>query len=134
RAQQLEEKGDHVIVYTDESYINVYHKQEKTWFKSGEKSEHSTGKGKRLIIVHAITKDGPLVTWEGQEWGKHPIKEGWFKASGSNSISQSKGAEAAAAGAEVAAQAWEDAGCKGQPSSRARSVAVRKAVFEAARE
>jgi len=47
-------------VYLDESYINVNHSTEKTWYFSddGPWVNKPTGKGVRLIIVNAITKSG----------------------------------------------------------------------------
>jgi transposase len=46
-------------VYLDESYINKNHSKDSTWF--GEEDRiigKPTGKGSRLIILNAITKDG----------------------------------------------------------------------------
>jgi len=47
-------------VYLDESYINVNHSVEKTWYytEEGPWVNKPSGKGPRLIIVNAITKDG----------------------------------------------------------------------------
>ena len=61
-ALKAELRGDAVIVYMDESYVHQNHALGMSWVKEGEKAEvgRSTSKGKRLIIVHAITKDGPL--------------------------------------------------------------------------
>lgn len=47
-------------MYLDESYINVNHSIEKTWYftDDGPWVNKPSGKGPRLIIVNAITKDG----------------------------------------------------------------------------
>lgn len=47
-------------VYLDESYINKNHSNDNTWYfeEDGTIVGKPTGKGERLIIVHAITKDG----------------------------------------------------------------------------
>lgn len=47
-------------VYLDESYVNKNHSNDFTWY-SGEDGawiQKPTGKGERLIIMNAITKDG----------------------------------------------------------------------------
>jgi transposase len=65
-ARILEKRGEAVLVYTDESYVNTTHARKQTWFdpKAPTKNEivGQPGKGERLIILHAITKDGFLVT------------------------------------------------------------------------
>jgi hypothetical protein len=47
-------------VYLDESYIKVNHSVEKTWYftDDGPWVNKPSGKGPRLIIVNAITKEG----------------------------------------------------------------------------
>ena len=47
-------------VYLDESYINKNHSNDNTWYfeEDGSIIGKPTGKGERLIIVNAITKDG----------------------------------------------------------------------------
>ncbi len=47
-------------VYLDESYINVNHSVEKTWYftDDGPWVNKPSGKGVRLIIVNAVTKSG----------------------------------------------------------------------------
>lgn len=47
-------------VYLDESYINVNHSVEKTWYftDDGPWVNKPSGKGPRLIIVNAVTKNG----------------------------------------------------------------------------
>lgn len=47
-------------VYLDETYLNKNHSNDKTWFldEDGPWVNKPSGKGPRLIIVHAITKEG----------------------------------------------------------------------------
>ena len=56
--------GECVIVYTDESYVNTHHAPSTTWHHPGlpEKNDvvRPSGKGKRLVLVHASTKNGWL--------------------------------------------------------------------------
>ena len=83
KASQKGKAKSHTIVptYTDDSHIDVNHAQEQSWLtEDSQTSEHSSGKGKRLIIVHAITIYGPLVSWKGKEWKKDLVKEGWLKS------------------------------------------------------
>ena len=59
-----QQRGECVIVYTDESYVNTHHAPSTTWYHPGlpEKNDvvRPSGKGKRLVLVHAFTKDGWL--------------------------------------------------------------------------
>lgn len=66
-ALRLQEEGDddgneYVIVYIDESYVHQRHTTGFTWGKKTEPRIIRTGGGKglRIIILHAITKDGLL--------------------------------------------------------------------------
>lgn len=47
-------------VYLDETYLNKNHSNDNTWYvgEDGAWVNKPSGKGPRLIIVHAITKDG----------------------------------------------------------------------------
>jgi transposase len=47
-------------VYLDESYVNVNHSSERTWYftEEGPWVRKPSGKGPRLILVHAITAEG----------------------------------------------------------------------------
>lgn len=47
-------------VYLDESYVNKNHSNDWVWYSSEDGSwiQKPTGKGERLIIINAITKDG----------------------------------------------------------------------------
>ena len=61
-ALKLERRGTHVIVYLDESYVHQNHAPTESWLKEdGDgRVERSSSRGRRVIILHAITKDGPL--------------------------------------------------------------------------
>ena len=58
----LDDKGQIIRpeVYLDESYINKNHSNDKTWYfeEDGIIIGKPTGKGDRLIILNAVTKDG----------------------------------------------------------------------------
>ncbi len=60
-----EENSNHsVIIYSDESYVNVRLKIQYTWFSPYSLTKNEvggpTGKGDREIIIHSISKDGLL--------------------------------------------------------------------------
>ena len=81
-------RGEKIIfVYTDESYVHKNHSRESSYFPDGGGDvNRGSGKGRRLIILHAITEDGPLaeidpstgkpalgkLRWNGDT--PHPIK------------------------------------------------------------
>lgn len=83
RFTKLEEAGDIVFVYTDESYVHSTHCAENSYIGDGKVLNKGSGKGRRLVILHAITKDGPLcerdddgypvtdLTWKGDT--PHPV-------------------------------------------------------------
>jgi transposase len=50
-----------VLVFTDESYVHNTHALDHSYLQKGkEHIERSRSKGRRLIILHAITTNGPL--------------------------------------------------------------------------
>ena len=62
REMRLNRKGNKTIrpeVYLDESYVNKNHSNDFTWYldDDGPFIQKPTGKGERLIIINAITKD-----------------------------------------------------------------------------
>jgi len=63
-AREEENSGGAVIVFTDESYVNVRHKIGFTWYSEATPWKNEVGgpdgKGEREIILHAITKHGLL--------------------------------------------------------------------------
>ena len=64
-----QEDGTAIIVYMDESYIHAHHCSQFLWYSlsSATKNEvRGDNKGKRIIIMHAMTKDG-LLEVEGVE-------------------------------------------------------------------
>lgn len=63
RRKRANRKGEGVIrpeVYLDESYVNKNHSNDLVWYfdDDGPWIQKPTGKGERLIIINAITKDG----------------------------------------------------------------------------
>ena len=68
-ALKEQEDGTAIIVYMDESYIHAHHCSQFLWYSlsSATKNEvRGDNKGKRIIIMHAMTKDG-LLEVEGTE-------------------------------------------------------------------
>ena len=58
RALKEQEKGDCIIVFTDETYIHQNNSPLMPWVKPDDKSvEKTTSKGKRLMVLYAITSD-----------------------------------------------------------------------------
>jgi transposase len=64
RALKLEANDDYVICFTDETYIHQNHSPVYSWHAvdGAHSTEKTTSKGKRLIILHAITRDGFIAT------------------------------------------------------------------------
>jgi transposase len=63
RRKRENRKGEDTIrpeVYLDESYVNKNHSNDFVWYfdDDGPWIQRPTGKGERLIIINAITKDG----------------------------------------------------------------------------
>ena len=70
RARADEENGTHIIVYTDESYIHDNHAIQFSWFPSMGSNRIARAKRRgRLIIFHAITKDGLLTHARSEDDG-----------------------------------------------------------------
>ena len=70
REKRGNRKGDDIIrpeVYLDESYVNKNHSNDFIWYweEDGPWVQKPTGKGERLIIMHAMTKNGwiPNAKW-----------------------------------------------------------------------
>ena len=77
QALKEQEKGECVIVFTDETYIHQNHSPLMSWVKSGDRSvEKTTSKGKRLIVLHAITTED-FITMNDENG--FPIAEGAFE-------------------------------------------------------
>jgi transposase len=63
RALREEEDGTAVLVFMDESYVHAHHCATKLWYSLQSKQKNNVrgdNKGKRIIIMHAMTKDGML--------------------------------------------------------------------------
>lgn len=62
RANRLGKGCSRTEVYLDESYVNKNHSNDFIWYwdEDGPWVQKPTGKGERLIIINAITKDGWL--------------------------------------------------------------------------
>lgn len=60
-ARRMEKQGDAILVYFDETYINIGHHATLSWHFDGQ-SLNNKAKGKRIIVLHAMTRDGPVVT------------------------------------------------------------------------
>jgi hypothetical protein len=57
--------SDYVYVFTDESYMHQSYAMDHSYLPKDNKAiERKTGKGRRLIILHAITTDGPVCVTE----------------------------------------------------------------------
>jgi transposase len=69
KALKEEEQGTAIIVYMDESYIHAHHCSKNMWYlltSTHKDTVRGDNKGKRIIIMHAMTKDGMLAV-EGVE-------------------------------------------------------------------
>jgi hypothetical protein len=68
-ALKEQEDGSAIIVYMDESYIHAHHCSQYLWHSLATATKNEVrgdSKGKRIIIIHAMTKDG-LLAVEGVE-------------------------------------------------------------------
>lgn len=76
-----EEDGRAILVYMDESFVHQLHGSAYSYFFTDEEGVvqdgmgRTSGKGQRMIMVHAITKHGPLVSRGNDDF---PIPEGPF--------------------------------------------------------
>lgn len=85
RANRTQDGGtERPEVYLDESYVNKNHSNDNTWYfeEDGLVIGKPTGKGDRLIIVDAITKDGwvpntRLVFMAGKKTGDYHSNMNW---------------------------------------------------------
>jgi transposase len=63
KALQEQEDGKAIIVYMDESYVHAHHCSTKLWFSLSSPTKNDVrgdNRGKRIIIMHAMTNDGML--------------------------------------------------------------------------
>jgi transposase len=77
-ALKKEKDGNGIIFYMDESYCHQGHVGLFMWAKS-EEQRRPCSKGKRVIMVHAISKHGPVVTLDADGY---PIVEGSLDGNG----------------------------------------------------
>lgn len=69
KALKEQDDGSAILVFMDESYIYAHHCSAKLWYSlssSGKNNVRGDNRGKRIIIMHAMTKDG-LLEIEGVE-------------------------------------------------------------------
>lgn len=80
RALELERKGTHVLVYTDQSYVHTDHSRTHTYYNTDSAQGRQVNKGSKgelFILCHAMTKDGLLATrvmppeLKRSEWAAH---------------------------------------------------------------
>ena len=60
----IENGEDYVFVFMDESYCHQYHSEKSSWFGEDNHINKPSGNGRRLVIMHAITEDGPLCEYD----------------------------------------------------------------------
>ena len=62
KALKEQSNGTAIIVYTDETYVNANHARDETWTCADDPLSNflvrPSSKGKRLVILHALTRDG----------------------------------------------------------------------------
>ena len=51
-------RGDYVLVFTDETYLHQNHSPLTSWVDETREVGKTSSKGKRLIVLHAVTMDG----------------------------------------------------------------------------
>ena len=57
-ALKLQAETKTIIVYFDETYLNTGHVSKMSWHLNGHRGLSTQAKGRRLIVLHALTKDG----------------------------------------------------------------------------
>jgi transposase len=65
KALRLQRDGTHIVIYLDESYIHSSHQMKQGWHPiagphKNNETQGEADKGKRLIIIHAMSQDGML--------------------------------------------------------------------------
>ena len=68
---------EYIFIFIDESYVNINHAYHNAFIPQDKAKDsgikRKSGKGRRLIILHAIGEDGPLTEYD-EETGR-PIAE-----------------------------------------------------------
>ena len=54
-------RGDYVLVFTDETYLHQNHSPLTSWVDETREVGKTSSKGKRLIVLHAVTMDGVVI-------------------------------------------------------------------------
>jgi hypothetical protein len=62
--ERMRNDGRIIPVFTDESYIHQGHGRSMSYFREGGEFNKKRGKGPRLIILHAISAQGPVCEYE----------------------------------------------------------------------
>ena len=112
--KRAEDAGQAVFVYMDESFVHQAHGSAYSFFPSDEDGVVqdgmglTSGKGLRMIMVHAITKWGPLA----KLCDGFPIEEGWFKTKEGGKGKQG-GKDSSLEDAETAEFLWQAKLAKG---------------------
>ena len=83
RALKLQEAGEFVMVFTDETYINTNHIPGTSWMHEGRKVGRPSGKGKRLVILHAISTTDFVCEYTDSGMG---IEEGRYGGDGGSLV------------------------------------------------
>ena len=83
RALKLQEAGEFVMVFTDETYINTNHIPGTSWMHEGRKVGRPSGKGKRLVILHAISTTDFICEYTDSGMG---IEEGRYGGDGGSLV------------------------------------------------
>ena len=79
----LQKHQNFIIVWTDESYVNLRHCTSKTWFKKGSVTagnpgrKKEKGRGKRVVIIHAADKFTGLVVGKDGVEDVGPVLGAW---------------------------------------------------------
>jgi hypothetical protein len=58
--KKIRDGDPYVFVYMDESYFHNTHSTGYSWLGEDASINKGVSRGRRLVIIHAITKDGPL--------------------------------------------------------------------------
>ena len=83
RALKLQEAGEFVIVFSDESYVNTNHIPGTSWMHEKKKVSRPSGKGERLVILHAISTTDFVCEYTDSGMG---IEEGRYGGDGGSLV------------------------------------------------
>ena len=100
-------------MFMDESYCHVNHCTARSWYTEDQTKSNTKTKGGRIIIVHAITRDGPLVGDSFRDGKRFPRREGWFFKEGQRRSSGDGGGSSGGTGGESSGGSGADVGGDG---------------------